>query len=203
MAEANISKVDRVLNLARSKGVLRASDLAALEIPRVYLSRLVERGLLIKTGRGLYVAGDAEYTEHHSLAEACRRVPSGVICLLSALVFHELTSQLPHQVWMAIDPHAWKPQVDQPKLRIVRMSGEALTEGLETHTIEGVDVRVFNPAKTVADCFRYRHKIGVDVAIEALRGYYRDRRGTMDDLMHYARIDRVANVILPYMESLA
>lgn len=202
MGEYDVSQSERLLELARAKGVLRAGDLAALCIPRVYLSRLVDRGLLIKTGRGLYVPSDAEFTEHHTLAEASRRVPDGIICLLSALSFHQMTTQLPHQVWMAIDKNAWRPKVDQPKVRVVLMSGEALTAGVSEHTIEGVLVRIFNPAKTVADCFRYRNKIGVDVAIEALREYHRDRRGTMDELMHYARIDRVANVMRPYLESL-
>jgi predicted transcriptional regulator of viral defense system len=198
----SVSQATKLLELAHAKGVLRASDLAALEIPRVYLTRLVESGQLIKTGRGLYVPSDADFTEHHTLAEASRRVPGGIICLLSALSFHQMTSQLPHAVWMAIDKGAWRPKVDQPQLRIVVMSGDRLTAGVDEHTIEGVPVFVYNPAKTVADCFRYRYKIGVDVAIEALREYHRDRRGTMDELMYYARIDRVANVMLPYLESL-
>lgn len=201
--QAEISNMDYVLKLARIKGVLRASDLDEQNIPRVYLSRLVDRGLLFKTGRGLYVASDAEFTEHHSLAEAARRVPTGVICLLSALVFHNLTTQLPNQVWMAIAPNAWKPKVDQPRLRIVRMSGSALKEGVDEHTVEGVTIKVFNPSKTVADCFRYRNKIGTDVALEALREYHRSRRGSINELMHYARIDHVANVMLPYLESLS
>lgn len=192
----------KLLELARSKGILRTSDLATLGIPRVYLTRLLDNGQLIRTGRGLYVLSDAELTEHHSLAEASRRVPGGVICLLSALAFHQMTSQLPHQVWMAIDKKAWKPNTGQPQLRIVRMSGEPLTAGTMQRLVEGVSVKVFNPAKTVADCFRYRNKIGVDVAIEALREYHRDRRGTTDELMHYARIDRVDKIMLPYLESL-
>ncbi|MFN3430040.1 MAG: type IV toxin-antitoxin system AbiEi family antitoxin domain-containing protein [Candidatus Sericytochromatia bacterium] len=192
-----------LLALARTKGILRSSDLAPLGIPRAYLTRLVENGHLLKTGRGLYVLSDAEWTEHHPLAEASRRAPGGIICLLSALTFHQMTSQLPHHVWMAIDRHAWRPKIDQPKLRVVIMSGERLTAGVDEHLIEGVSVRIYNPAKTVADCFRFRNKIGVDVAIEALRAYHRERRGTMDELMHYARIDRVAKVMLPYLESLS
>lgn len=203
MGQVEISNMDYVLDLARTKGVLRASDLDEHNIPRIYLSRLVDRGLLFKTGRGLYIASDAEYTEHHSLAEACRRVPTGVICLLSALVFHHLTSQVPNQVWMAIDSSAWKPRVDQPRLRIVRMSGSVLTAGIDEHLVEGVTVRIFNPSKTIADCFRYRNKIGTDVAIEALRAYHRSRCGSINELMHYARINRVANVMLPYLESLS
>jgi predicted transcriptional regulator of viral defense system len=197
------SHTEKVLELARGKGVLSASEVSAHGIPRIYLTRLVERGLLVKTGRGLYVPADADISEHHTLVEAFRRVPGGVICLLSALIFHEMTSQLPHQVWIAIDKHAWRPQVDYPRLRIVLMSGEPLAAGVVEHIVEGVAIRVFNPAKTVADCFRFRNKIGVDVAVEALRGYHRDRRGTMDELMKFARVDRVDKVMQPYMESLA
>jgi predicted transcriptional regulator of viral defense system len=202
MEEGCTSRMARILEIAQAKGVLRASDLSTQNIPRVYLARLVERGLLLKAGRGLYVPADAEFSENHTLAEAGRRVPAGVICLLSALAFHGMTSQLPHAVWMAIDKRSWRPKVDQPRLRIILMSGEALVAGVEEQVIEGVPVGVFNPAKTVADCFRYRNKIGVDIAIEALREYHRDHRGTMDDLMKYARIDRVDKVMLPYLESL-
>jgi predicted transcriptional regulator of viral defense system len=199
----NRSNMTKILALAQAKGVLRPSDLIALDLPRVYLARLVARGLLVKTGRGLYVSSDAEFTEHHTLAEASRRVPGGVICLLSALAFHQMTSQLPYQVWMAVDKHGSRPKVDQPRLRVVLMSGDSLRSGVHEHTVEGVSMRVFCPAKTVADCFRFRNKIGVDVAIEALREYHRDRRGTMEELMHFARIDRVANVMQPYLESLS
>lgn len=197
------TRLAKLLGFAEDKGVLRARDLDELAIPRVYLQRLVERGLLIKTGRGLYVPADADLSEHHTIAEACRRVPGGIVCLLSALSFHGVGSQLPNQVWMAIARGAWRPQVDYPRLRIVHMSGEPFTAGVEDHVVEGVTVRIFSPAKTVADCFRFRNKIGVDVAIEALREYHRERRGTMEELMHFARIDRVDRVMRPYLESLA
>jgi predicted transcriptional regulator of viral defense system len=197
------SNVARVLDLAASKGVLRAGDLADLDIPRIYLTRLTARGLLVKTGRGLYVLPDAEFSEHHSLAEASRRVPAGTVCLLSALSFHGIGTQLPHQVWLALDKGVWRPKVDMPRLRIIQMSGASLTSGVEHYNIEGVAVRVFGPAKTVADCFRFRNKIGVDTAVEALKDYLRDRRGTVDELMQFARADRVDNVLRPYLEALS
>lgn len=193
----------QILQLASRKGVLRPSDLRDLAIPRAYLSRLVEQGLLMRTGRGLYVLADAELTEHHSLAEASRRVPRGIICLLSALNYHEMTSQLPHEVWLAIDRKDRLPVVDSPRVRIVRFSGEAMTAGIIEASIQGVPIKLTNPARTVADCFKYRNKIGVDVAVEALRAFLRDRRGTIEELYKYARLDRVANVIQPYLESLA
>jgi predicted transcriptional regulator of viral defense system len=135
--------------------------------------------------------------------EATRRAPGAVVCLLSALSFHGIGTQLPYQVWLAIDVKAWPPREGYPPIRLVRFSGPALTEGVEVHELEGVPVRVYNPAKTVADCFKYRNKIGLDVALEALREVRRERRATMDELWHYAEVDRVAKVMLPYLEALA
>lgn len=195
-------KTQQILDLARENGIIRPRDLAARGIAREYLRRLQRCGLLVRTARGLYMLPDADITEHHMLAEACKRVPQGVVCLLSALRFHDLTTQAPFEVWMALGPTARRPQVESPPLRIVRFSSHALTEGIEAHIIEGVPVRVYNPAKTVADCFKYRNKIGLDVALEALRETWRERRATMDDLWRYATIDRVANVMRPYLESL-
>jgi predicted transcriptional regulator of viral defense system len=196
------SRTEQVLQLAREMGVLRPRDLQARGIPRVYLQLLYERGLLQRSGRGVYFRADADITEHHTLAEACKRIPHGIVCLLSALRFHDLTTQNPHQVWVAINPKAYRPKLDYPRLRIVRFSGAALTAGVEEHRIEGVTVRVYNVAKTVADCFKYRNKIGLDVALEALRDCWRIRRSTVDELMGYAEICRVANVMRPYLETL-
>jgi predicted transcriptional regulator of viral defense system len=192
-----------VLRLARRAGVLRPRDLAAVGVPREYLRRLRDAGQLEQSGRGLYTLPTAEVTEHHSLAEACKRVPHGVACLLSALRFHGLTTQAPHEVWLAIDPKARKPVVDYPPLRIVRFSGAARTTDVETHRVEGVAVRVYGAAKTVADCFKYRHKLGLDVALEALRDYTRARPGGRDALWAAAKACRVANVMRPYLEALA
>lgn len=193
---------DRALELAREYGVLRARDLAQYGIAREYLTRLVRDGLLLHIGRGLYMLPDADITEFHSFAEAAKRVPDGIVCLLSALRFHNLTTQAPFEIWLALPPTARRPRVDYPPLRIARFSGQALTEGVEEHTVEEVRVRVYNPAKTVADCFKYRNKIGLDVALEALRETWRARRATMDDLWRYAEVCRVANVMRPYLESL-
>lgn len=171
-------------------------------IPRVWIYRLHDRGLLERVGRGLYRVPGAEVTASHSLTEVSRRIPKGVVCLLSALQFHELTTQLPHEVWIAIDVTAWKPRVQNLPVRVVRFSGKALAAGVEHHEIEGVDVKVYSPAKTVADCFKYRHKIGLDVAIEALRDFVRERKGSMDELWGYAKICRVTNVMRPYLEAI-
>lgn len=200
---ARDSKVRKALKIARKAGVIRARDVVAQGIPTVYLQRLTRRGLLVQSGRGLYRAPGAELTANHDLAEAAKRVPRGVVCLLSALRYHELTTQIPHEVWLALDGKARSPKPDWPPLRVVRMSGNALRAGIEEHRVEGVPVRVYNPAKTVADCFKYRNKIGLDVALEALRDAWRQRRVTMDDLWRYAAICRVTKVIRPYLEVIA
>jgi predicted transcriptional regulator of viral defense system len=200
MAQA---KTSRILELVRRAGVLRPRDLDAHHIPRQYLRLAQQLGLVTRIGRGLYIAADSEATENHTIAEASKRVPHGTVCLLSALRFHELTTQIPSQVWLAIDQKARLPKVDYPPLRIVRFSGESLTFGLQTRQIEKVSIRVFNPAKTVADCFKYRNKIGLDVALEALRESRRRRKATIDELWKAAKVCRVANVMRPYMESLS
>jgi predicted transcriptional regulator of viral defense system len=192
-----------VLAMVRQAGVLRPRDLEAEGIPREYLRRLLAEGLLERPGRGIYVATGLKPTPNHSLAEAVKRVPHGVVCLLSALQFHELPTQAPFEVWLAIGEKARLPKVDYPPLRIVRFSGAALEEGIVHRAVQGVTVNVYTPAKTVADCFKYRNKIGLDVALEALRGCWKKRRATMDELWQAAKICRVANVMRPYLESLA
>ncbi len=192
-----------VLDLVKKAGVLRPRDLDPYGIPREYLRRLQAQGRLKRLGRGLYTLPDHEVSEHHSLAEACKRVPKGVVCLLSALRFHDLTTQAPFEVWLALDAKAWRPRLDYPSLKIVRFSKETLRAGVEERTIEGVTVHVTNPAKTVADCFKYRNKIGLDVALEALRECWNKKRCTMDALWHYAGICRVKNIMRPYLETLS
>jgi predicted transcriptional regulator of viral defense system len=202
MEKAAGTQAEQVLALARELGMLRPRDLARHGIAREYLVRLSRAGLLDRVARGLYILPDAELTENHSLAEAAKLVPAGVICLLSALRFYELTTQAPFEVWLALPPSARRPRIASPPLRIVRFSGRALTEGMEEHVIERVPVRVYNPAKTVADCFKYRNKIGLDVALEALREVWRERRATMDELWRYAGVCHVSSIMRPYLESL-
>jgi predicted transcriptional regulator of viral defense system len=197
------SRIEKVIALAKETGVIRPRDLDVHGIPREYLRRLCGNGVLERLFRGIYSLRDAELTEHHSLVQACKRVPRGVVCLLSALRFHGITTQAPFEIWLAIDRKARRPKVEGVPLRLVRFSGQALTEGIEHHQIEGVAVSVYGPAKTVVDCFKYRNKIGLDVALEALRECRRERRCTMDDLWQYAKICRVANVMRPYLESLS
>lgn len=195
-------EADALLRLAR-KGPVRARDLAKAGIPRVYLRRLCDRGMLEQVDRGVYRLADAPVTELHSFAEVAVRVPHATICLLSALQLHELTTEVPHAVWAMIDRHARMPKLSYPKLEVVRASGRALTHGTENRKVEGVKVRVTNPAKTVADCFRYRQHVGLDVALAALRDYLRAHRGGMNALVEAARADRIYTFMRPYLEAIA
>jgi len=192
----------RLLDLARKKGILRLRDVTSLGIHPEYVRRLCDEGELFRVARGLYSLPDLDPTENHTLAEAIRRVPKGVICLLSALRFHTLGSQNPSAVWLAIGVKARSPVVSSLPLRIVRFSGRALTEGIVRHRIEGVDVAVYEAAKTVADCFKYRRKIGLDVALEALRDGLHRRKFTREQALYYASICRVGRVILPYLQAM-
>ncbi len=197
----SLPRTEQVLAAVRQAGILRPRDLDALGLPKVYLTRLCQNGLLQRMGRGLYRLPSTSPSENHSLAEASKRIPRGIVSLLSALRFHGLTTQSPFEVWLAIDFKARLPRRGNLKVRIVRFSGKALNSGVQEHQIEGVLVRVYNPAKTVVDCFKYRNKIGSDVAVEALRDCRRQRKCTNDDLWRYAKICRVANVMRPYLEA--
>lgn len=192
-----------ILELATQRGLIRPRDLDERGLPSVALTRLVRQGLLIRVGRGLYALPGRSVSEHGSLAEIARKHPQAVVCLLSALRVHELTTQLPFEVWLAIPNKARAPKMDYPPLRIVRFSGAALTDGIEEHPIDGVTVRVTSVARTVADCFKFRNKIGLDVAMEALQEAWRAKRVSMDKLWRYASLCRVSNVMRPYLESLS
>ena len=190
------------LRLACHNGLLRARDLKAQGLPTVALTRLVAAGKIERVARGIYSLPNKQVSAHRSLAEVALRVPRGVVCLLSALRVHEIGTQAPFEVWLALPGNVVAPRLDQPALRIVRMSESTLTEGVERVTVDGIAVPVFCAAKTVADCFKYRNKIGLDVALEALHEGWRLKRFTMDELSRYATINRVANVMRPYLESL-
>ena len=196
-------KRDQILRMLKKTPVLRPQDVEAVGISRTYLNKLHAQGILDRPSRGLYTLLDDDPSEQRSLVEACRRVPRGIICLLSALQFHGLTTQAPFEIWMAIDEKARIPRVDYPPLRIVRFSGKARSTGVQEHEVEGVTVRVYAPAKTVVDCFKYRNKIGIDVAIEALRDCLKQRKATFDELWQVAKVCRMTNVMRPYLEATA
>lgn len=193
---------EKLLALALEAGLIRARDLVPQGIARVTLTRAVRQGKLQRVGRGLYGLPSRRISEHATLAEVARRVPKGVICLLSALRFHGLTTQAPHEVWLAIGNKTAAPRLDYPPLRVLRFSAIALATGVEEHAIDGVPIHVTGVAKTVADCFKFRNKIGLDVALEALREAWREKRMTSEEMWRYAKLCRVANVMRPYLESL-
>ena len=192
----------RIMHYVGQHGIIRPRDIEAIGLPREYLLRLYRRGQIVRSGRGLYSLPNAAITERHSYAEVARRVPGGVFCLLSALAFHEITTQSPRSVWIALPQGARRPAISSPSLRVVRLSGASLTKGIENHKVEGVPIRVYSAAKTVADCFKFRNKIGLDVAIEALKDSLRQKKATVNGVYHYAKVCRVSNVIRPYMEAL-
>jgi predicted transcriptional regulator of viral defense system len=201
MAGMSSSLEKRTVDAVRRLGVARPRDLTALGLRREYVQRLTTRGVLVRVARGLYAVPDAEISSHRSLAEVARAVPAATICLLSALRFHELTTQGPPEVWIALDVHAWRPRRTPFPVRTVYFSGAALTAGVELRKIDGVPVRIYSAAKTVADCFKYRNKIGTEVAVEALKDYLKKHRRGADELWSFAKICRVAKVMGPYLEA--
>lgn len=193
----------RNLRIIGKIGIARANELEGRGITRAQLSRLVNEGLVVRESRGIYTVADHAPTAEHTLAQVAKRVPDGVFCLLTALRLHGLTTQAPAEVWIALPEKARRPRLEYPRLRVARFSGEALTEGIEVRRVEGVTLRVYSAAKTVADCFKYRNKIGIDVAVEALRDFSRKQRGGANDLARYARICRVSRVMQPYLDAIA
>jgi predicted transcriptional regulator of viral defense system len=191
----------QLTKLIAAQEVARSRDLAARGITGRQLQRLVAAGQVERLGRGLYRAREAEVSEHHTLLQAALLVPKGVVCLLSALRFHGLSTQSPFEVWLALENKSWRPQTSDVPLRLHYFSGRAFTAGIEEHQLAGVSVKIYGAAKTVADCFKFRHKIGLDVALEALRDYLRLRLPEQY-LWHYAEICRVQKVIQPYLEAL-
>ncbi|CAM5788443.1 AbiEi antitoxin N-terminal domain-containing protein [Ottowia pentelensis] len=196
-----MSQSDHILELARQLRVLRAADVREHGWSPQLLIRLHQAGRLQRLGRGLYGLPDAELTEHQTLIEVCQRVPKAVLCLLSALQWHEIGTQLPHQVWIALPEGTQAPMPGYPPLRITRLRGTAYSEGVLTVTNHGAPIRVYSAAKTVTDCFKFRNKIGLDVALEALKDAWRSRKVTMDELSHFAKINRVERVMQPYLEA--
>lgn len=199
---ASKTKTDVLLRLAQ-KGPIRARDLDRAGVPRTYLKRLCDGGALEQVDRGLYRLADAPVTELSSLAEVAKRLPHATICLLTALQVHGLTTEAPHAVWVLIDRHARMPKLAYPKLEVVRASGPARDHGVVSRVVDGVKVHLTTPAKTVADCFRFRRHVGLEVALEALKDYLRKRAGTIDALIEAARADRIYPFMRPYLEALA
>ncbi|HSI47163.1 MAG TPA: type IV toxin-antitoxin system AbiEi family antitoxin domain-containing protein [Ideonella sp.] len=190
-----------ILELARHRRVLRAADVREHGWSPQLLIRLHQAGKLQRFARGLYGLPDAEATEHQTLIEVCQRVPKAVLCLLSALQIHEIGTQLPHEVWIALPEATQTPALSYPPLRIARLRGAAYSDGIQTVADQGAPIRVYSAAKTVTDCFKFRNKIGLDVALEALKDAWRSRKVSMAELSRFARINRVERVMQPYLEA--
>lgn len=193
---------EQIIQLIQENTLIRSRDVDKLNIPRKYLNHLQQDGVIEQIGRGLYSLPDSLDTEHANLAEIAVRVPNGVVCLLSALDFHGLTTQLPFEIWLAIEGTSWKPTISYPPIQVVRFSGKAFDFGIEEHQVNDVSIQVYSIAKTIADCFKFRNKIGVDIAIEALREALREKRAPIDDIWKAAKICRVHNVMKPYLEAM-
>lgn len=197
-----MNQSDHILELARHRRVLRAADVREHGWPPQLLLSLHQAGRLQRVARGLYSLPDIEITEHQAALVVCQRVPNAVLCLLSALQFHEVGTQMPHEVWIALPQGTQAPALDYPTLRIARLRGAAYSEGIETVIEYGSSIRVYSIAKTVTDCFKFRNKIGLDVALEALKDAWRKRKITMAEINHFAKINRVEKVMQPYLEAM-
>lgn len=196
------SKMEKAKEIIKEKQIIRPKDFDEFNIPRRYLTRLYQRGLVRRIDRGLYEYIDRQPTEKATIVEVCKKIPNGIVCLLSALQIHDITTQQPREVWIALEHSARRPKTGRLPVRIVHMTGNALEEGISVARFENVQVRVYNPAKTVADCFKFRNKIGLDVALEALREVRRKKLVTSEELWHYAKICRVSKIMRPYLESI-
>ena len=197
---ANVSQ--RIIELARIRLLLRATDVLPLGGTSSILIKLHQAGRLRRVARGVYSLPDREPMRYQDLAQVCQRIPKAVICLLSALQFHEIGTQLPRQVWIALPEGATTPAATYPPIRIARLRGAAYSEGIETVISEGMPIRVYGVAKTITDCFKFRNKIGLDAALEAMKDAWRERKFTMSEATHYARINRVERVMHPYLEAM-
>ena len=196
------SKEQVVIDLARKLGTIRIKDLLERGLHPEFARRLVAKDILIRSERGLYTLADSEITEHHGFALIGKRCPKGVICLTSALRFHGIGTQLPRKIWLALEKGSAQPRLSYPPISVVRLSGPSFSEGIAEHSIEGVNVKIYNPAKTVADCFKFRSRIGLEAAIEAVRECLHERKATSDEIYRYAKICRVWNVMKPYLEAI-
>lgn len=202
MSPQHHSQTQRILDLLSQRGLLRPSDLDAIGASRVTLARMTDAGLLEKVDRGLYRLADQDHSENDSLITVATKVPQAVFCLLTALQFHDLTTQLPREIWIAMPRGSHVPMIDYPPIKMVQVTGDAYAAGIEIFQRDGVPLRIYGVARTVVDCFKHRNKIGIDVALEALRDARAQKKASADDLWRYAKICRVANVMRPYLEAI-
>ncbi len=197
------SHAAELLHLAAKQPAVSARELSALGIPARTVSRMAARGQVRRVGRGLYTGADGSPSAHQSAIEVTRQAPKAVVCLLSALEIHGIGVQAPFEVWIALPAGTHAPKGAQVALRVTRLSGEAFAEGIETVVLDGAPVRVYSLATTISDSFKLRSKVGLEVALDALREAWQQRKVTMDDLWRHAKVNRMTNVMRPYLEVLA
>lgn len=198
-----MNKRQHIQEILAEEGILRAKELAEYDIAPEYLNQLADEGVIERVARGVYASTDYEATEHFDLVIVQKRVPHGVFCLLTALQFHELTTQLPSDVYVAIERGRRKPKLDWPPLNVFHISESQFDAGIEEHELEdGPSLRVYSPARTVADCFKFRNRIGLDVAIEALHDCWNQEKATVDEIMKYAEVCRVKSIVRPYLQAI-
>ena len=197
-----MNRTEQILKIAEKKGIIQANDIEVLGIARNYLYKLCKEGLLIKVARGMYMLPDAPITENRNLVEIAKRIPNAVVCLISALSFHEITTQIPHEIWIAVPRDTWRPNIDYPPLHYTVLTAAVYDFGIQEVDINGIVIKVYSPAKTVADCFKFRNTVGLDVAIESLKEAWRSHKVSMDELVEAAEINRVSKIMRPYLEAI-
>ncbi len=186
----------------KAGGTLRAATALRKHIHPRTLHALLQRGLIVRVSRGIYQLANTALSSNPDLVVVAQKTPSAVVCLISALAFHGLTTQIPHKIDIALPPGARTPKLRHPPVQVYRFGGTSLTKGVQRHTIDGTAVRIFSPAKSVADCFKFRNRIGIDVAVEALRNHLKTRGSNVDELLRFARVNRVHKVMMPYLEAI-
>jgi len=198
----NTTYEQQVLKLAKKLGILRSRDLSKFNIPRVVLTRLVRNGELEKVSPGLYRLTGMQISEKEAMVQVALKVPKAIFCLLTALQYHELTTQLPHEIWIALPQGSHAPRIKYPPIKVIQSSEKIYSQGVEKVICDNVEFKIYNPAKTLVDCFKHRNKIGLDIALEALKEGFRKSKVTRDQLFHYAKIARVKKIITPYIEAM-
>lgn len=195
------SQKETALRLLGEHGLMRTSELKAAGVHYQTMARMREEGVVLRTGRGLYRLPAMEYCQYITFAEVAKTMPKGTICLISALQFHELTLQIPPFVWVAIGRKDRMPRISHPPVRAIRFGDKAMSAGVERHVLNKIETPIFDPAKTIVDCFRYRKRIGIDIALEGLRNGVRERKAHPDQIVSHARNLNIWSVLRPYLDA--
>jgi len=203
MHKNKISNKEKIISLIKKRGLIKAKDLKSLNVSRNYLYKLTNEGILTRVSKGVYTLPEITYTEKKTFAEVTKKVPKAVICLISSLVFHNVTTQISNQIWIMLPTGSWNPKIKDLSLNVTYTKDDLYKKGIEKHTVNGVEIKVYNLAKTVVDCFKHRNKIGLDVAIEALQEIVKNKKCDLNEILTYAKINRVYKIMRPYLEMIS